>query len=354
MNSKVESSGPGLKKLVPVKRRRVRIAATDKTSVKSEPLLQGQRLPLLVQPAIDGLDLVTWATGHRDFIESNLTDHGALLFRDFGITNLARFQAFVRSVSGELLEYVYRSTPRKEVSGNVYTATEYPAHQEIPQHNEEAYARSWPMKLFFFCELAADQGGMTPIADSYEVYKKVRPELREEFAEKGVMYVRNYGHGIDLPWQEVFQTERRDEVETFCNQAGIEFEWLEGERLRTRQTCQAVARHPKTGKMIWFNQAHLFHISNLEPAVRSALLEMCEEEDLPRNTYYGDGSAIAESDLEEIRRIYHDQRVIFPWQEGDILLLDNMATSHGRLPFEGERKVRVAMTEPMHAEDLVL
>jgi hypothetical protein len=50
-------------------------------------------------------------------------------------------------------------------------------------------------------------------------------------------------------------------------QAGIEFEWEEGDRLKTRQVCQAVATHPKTGEQVWFNQAHLFHVSSLEPEV---------------------------------------------------------------------------------------
>ncbi len=32
-------------------------------------------------------------------------------------------------------------------------------------------------------------------------------------------------------------------------------------------------------------------------------------------------------------------------REGDILMLDNIMTSHGRMPYEGPRKVLVGMTE---------
>ena len=67
---------------------------------------------------------------------------------------------------------------------------------------------------------------------------------------------------------------------------------------------------------------------------------------MPRNAYYGDGSEIEKSVLDEIRELYQQEAVIFPWQEGDVLMLDNMLTAHGRMPFSGLRKVVVGMAEP--------
>ena len=168
--------------------------------------------------------------------------------------------------------------------------------------------------------------------------------------QKKVMYVRNYGHGLDLTWQQAFQTESRSEVEIYCRGAGIEFEWIDKDHLRTRQTCQAVAEHPKTGEMVWFNQAHLFHVSNLKPEIRESLLSLFKEESLPRNAYYGDGAPIEAAALDEIREIYEQEAVIFPWREGDILMLDNMLTAHGRTSFVGHRNVVVGMAEPVAAQ----
>jgi len=100
---------------------------------------------------------------------------------------------------------------------------------------------------------------------------------------------------------------------------------------------------------VWMNQAHLFHVSNLEPRVRERLLRMCTENELPRNTYYGDGTPIELDVLEHVREAFRSEEVAFPWQADDVLVVDNMLVSHGRRPFSGERRVLVAMSQPYSA-----
>jgi alpha-ketoglutarate-dependent taurine dioxygenase len=348
--NEMEASRPPIKRITPEARKSVRISRPEPVVV--EPLLAGSPMPLLVHATMKDANPCQWATENRQRIEDGLLQRGGILFRGFRVDGLADFQKFIETASGGLLKYTYRSTPRTELSHNIYTSTEYPASQEIPLHNENSYSRSWPMKLFFFCEKNAEEGGMTPIADSHQVFERIPAAIRESFMEKKVMYVRNYGGGADLPWQEVFQTQDQREVERFCDTAGIDYEWLDNGRLRTRQVCQSVARHPRTGRMVWFNQAHLFHVSSLDPKLSAAMLEVFKEEDLPRHSFYGDGTSIETSVLDEIREIYRQTQVAFPWQEGDILMLDNMAVAHGRTPYRGERKIRVGMTEPVDSRDI--
>jgi alpha-ketoglutarate-dependent taurine dioxygenase len=325
--------------------RRKAVGVSKDSLVKTAFLHTEEQAPLVIEPTVEGVNPTSWLARNREHLEAQLLKHGGLLFRNFQLQGVDGFERFIKAIADELLEYSYQSTPRNAVAGQIYTSTEYPAVQTIPLHNEMAYAHSWPMKIWFYCLTPAEQGGETPIADSRKVFARIDPKIRERFIEKKVMYVRNYGEGLDLSWPTVFQTTDRLQVEAYCRQAGIEFEWRERDCLRTRQVCQAAAMHPRTGEWVWFNQAHLFHVSNLEPAVREALSSTYKEEDYPRNAFYGDGSPIESETLADIREAYAQETIVFPWQAGDVLMLDNMMMAHGRKPFAGARRVVVGMAQ---------
>lgn len=321
------------------------VTLTAENLVEVLPLAPRRTLPLIARPRIAGVNLVQWAGAERSLINSLLLQHGAILFRGFGIQHLEDFESLMRAVSDDLLEYSYQSTPRTSLSKFVYTSTEYHPELIIPLHNEMSYARDWPMKIWFFCVEPAAENGMTPLADSRRVYQRIDLAVRARFAEEGVLYVRNYGSGLDLGWEKVFQTSDRAAVDDYCRRNGIEWEWTSGNGLRTREKHQAVARHPVTDEMVWFNQAHLFHLSNVDAEIREALLGDLREDELPRNACLGDGSQIAAADLQAIREAYEQEMVTFPWQKGDVLLVDNMLVAHGRTPYRGQRKVVVGMAE---------
>lgn len=305
-------------------------------------------LPLLGEPAEPHIDLAGWLASHRAQLASHLSNAGAILFRQFAISSVEAFQLVARALSGELLDYTERSTPRSTVAGKILTSTEYPADQSIQMHSEMSYTSHWPGKIWFYCLQPAQEGGITPLADNRQVYRLLDPSVRRLFEEKQVMYVRNYGEQLDLPWQEVFQTGDVAEVEAYCRQAGINFRW-QGQQLRTWQVSQAVIQHPATHDMLWFNQAHLFHSSSLDARVRASLLQVMEEDALPRTACFGDGSPIDDAIIAHIRDVYRQVTVRIPWQRGDLVLLDNMLTAHGRDPFTGPRRIVVAMAEKYSA-----
>lgn len=305
-----------------------------------------KELPLVVRCLSQGVNLSEWVRGNRALLDEKLCAHGALIFRGFAVTAQGDFEAFVDEIAPKRLDYVYRSTPRSAVGENIYTATEYPRQATIPLHCENAYQNDWPTKLMFYCPQPAQQGGETTLGNLRRITKRLGKEIVDEFAERKVMYVRNYGAVMDLPWETVFQTTQREEVEQYCRSHGIEFEWKKDGGLRTRQVCQGVAEHPRTKDRVWFNQAHLFHLSMLESKTRTAMRRLFKEEDLPRSSYYGDGSAISEALIAKIGDAFVRECVAYPWQTGDIMLVDNMLAAHGRSPFTGPRKVLVAMAEP--------
>jgi alpha-ketoglutarate-dependent taurine dioxygenase len=333
-----------------VTRRQVPLSTHD---IVTERSLTGDRwFPRVVQPTLDGVDLVTWLKQNRQLLETKLHKDGAILFRGFDVSSAEKFEEVITAACGQALRYTERSSPRSQVKGNIYTSTDYPPAYRIFLHNENSYARTWPQKLLFCCVQPSLERGETPIADTRRVYNRIDPAIRDRFVEKKVMYVRNFSPGLGLPWSTVFGTTDRNEVEAYCRTAGYETHWLDADRLRTRRVGQAVARHPKTGDTTWFNHATFFHVSTLEPAVRDALLAQFPEDELPNNTYYGDGTPIEASVMDALRDAYEQETVSFPWERGDVLMLDNMITAHARAPFVGERKILVGMTDAMSTEQL--
>lgn len=330
--------------------RRQAAVVSPEQMIRTGELTAGEALPLLVQPAIEGVDLLAWAAGHRDWIEERLARHGGLLFRGFPLDGPGGLERLVQTIAGDTLEYRERSSPRSQVAGNVYTSTDHPSDQQIFFHNENSYQNVWPVKIAFFCHTPPEEGGATPIADVRRVAERIPEAVRRRFAERQVLYVRNFRPGVGLPWQTVFQTADHQRVEEYCRAGGLEPEWLDSDWLRIRSIRPAVARHPRSGETLWFNHATFFHVSTLEPAIAQALLSQYEEDELPSNTFYGDGSPIEPEALEALRAAYRTASVSFPWQKGDLLLLDNMLVAHAREPYRGERKILVAMAEPVERD----
>lgn len=309
-------------------------------------------LPLRVHARSQEQALHEWIAAHREDVDRALYRFGALLFKGFGIDSADKLNRVAVAHVGELLGYIERGAPRVQLGDKVYSSTEYAAEESIPMHHEMSYSHHWPSKLYFCSQVVAEEGGYTPLADDRQVIQAIPEGIKRRFIEKKVMYVRNYGLGIDMDWREAFQVETRAEAEDYLTQSSTRFEWLPGDVLRTRAIRQAIATHPVTGNTVWFNHAHLFHSSNMPADVREFLVEEFGEEGMPRNAYYGDGTPIEDSVVQTIRAIYDEHSVRFPWEQGDVLLVDNFLFTHGRSPFKGPRKVCVAMAQLYTNHDL--
>lgn len=350
MMAEAKQEDSKLKKFMQIKPKPVKLLQSE--LIKTDYLQPEQTLPLVIKPNINDIDPINWAKSHRKFLETELLKHGGILLRGFNLDSVLAFENLALAICPNLFSE-YGDLPRVGVSNKVYGSTPYPQDKAILFHNESSHMHCWPLKIWFCCMQPAQLGGETPIVDCRKVYQLLDPKLRERFEQKQLMYVRNYTEGLDVSWQEFFRTTDKTVVEDYCCQAGIDFEWLSDNSLTTRKVRSAVSKHPKTGESVFFNQVQLHHISCLEPAVRESLLSMFDEKKLPRNVYYGDGSIIEESIIEEIGAVYQQATISFPWQKGDVLMLDNMLTAHGRNPYQGQRKIVVAMGEIMSSEDIL-
>jgi alpha-ketoglutarate-dependent taurine dioxygenase len=275
-----------------------------------------------------------------------LSEYGAILLRNFNVSEVSHFDEFVDGVSQQHLKYMYRSTPRTAITSRVSTATNYPASLEIPMHNENAYQTRWPLMVAFCCIEAPAEGGQTPIAPMDQITRHVGPDLMDIMEERGIEYIRHYHDNIDLPWQTVFQTRDRADVDEYCKENGIVSHWDADGLLRTTSRAQGVAYHPVSGERFFFNQAHLFHVSSLGEAHAEAMEETFGRERLPRNARFGDGSEISKDHLRRVRDAFSSHSLVFDWRPGDVLLVDNMKFAHGRKPYKGSRSVFAALMEP--------
>ena len=319
---------------------------------KTRLLYPQKSLPLLVEPeessaaACSVASLVEGISMNRERVDSWLHQYGAVLFRGFAIDTVEDFDAAVRAVQPQLLDYIEGDSPRTKISGKIYTSTEYPETYQISLHNELSYAHRWPSKIFFYCAVPPTQGGETPIVDCRRVLLSLDPQLRERFSEKKVRYVSNL-HGGDRmgkSWQDTFETTDRSKVEEYLSAGAIDFNWDAQNGLHTSQVREAVVTHPVTGEQVWFNQVEQWHPSMLDQKNRRAMAALgLKEEDLPHYASFGDGSPLDEGELSQIRRVMREQAVYFPWQKSDLLVLDNVLVAHGRNSFKGPRKILVAM-----------
>lgn len=305
-------------------------------------------LPYIVNapPGSASADLTALFHAERATWDTIAAESGAVLFRGFPVGTLAEFQAFTDSLRGTL-DYVQGNSPRIRYSSSVFSSTEYPSQYFISLHNELSYCRSWPRHLFFCCMQAPSRDGETPIARSEAILGNLPGDLVARFRSKGVRYIRNLhgGRGAGPSWKTVFATESREEVEVRCRRDDVACVWGTGDSLRLTEVRPAIIRHRLTGREIWFNQADQFHPSGLPPGIREPVVEAYRgnEESLPQHATFGDGSPIADGDLETIRRTARAAAVFTPWEKGDLLFLDNETVCHGRNSFAGERKILVAL-----------
>ena len=332
-------TSPG-KSLGAIRRKAVDLAHFN--PIRESQMGPDQLLPLIMEPATDQVDLADWARNNREYIAQKLHTHGGILFRGFNLKTPQDFERVAAAIYTELFSE-YGDLPREGVGGKIYTSTPYPEDKCILYHNESSHMNRWATRISFFCVIAAKEGGCSPVVDCRKVYLGLDPAVRQQFEDKGVMYVRNFSDGLDVSWQHFFQTDDRSVVEETCRKQGFICEWVGKDDLRVKQRCRAVLRHPVTGEMSFFNQVQLHHVHCLDPAVRDSLLSIFKREDLPRHVYYGDGSEISDAVMDHVGEIYEKHAVRFTWREGDMVSLDNMLAAHARDSFVGPRKIVVAL-----------
>lgn len=309
---------------------------------------------------------------NKEKLDQLLYQHGAILFRNFDIKTAQDFEDVAKAVDNELKNNYLGTSPRNSITKYTFSASELPPFYPIPQHCEMSFLTFPPRKLFFYCHVAPQNNGETPVCDFRKVAEQLVPEVKEAFKTKGVKTIRNYKNpeansSFDLwqlkKWNEMFHTTDKATVEASCNENKIDFEWLPNNALRLSNVQDAFKKHPVTGEDVWFNHTQVFHrdaaayeyahiaerhktfnataYSWLTSLLTSLKQFTTDTDALATHCTFADGSEIPNEYVKHLQEVIWNNMQFPKWQQGDILAIDNYSTSHGRMPYKGAREIFV-------------
>jgi alpha-ketoglutarate-dependent taurine dioxygenase len=310
------------------------------------------RPALLQVPATTDLaEACGWLKETEHELRAALNEHGTIFLRGLPV-GTSEDVAQVRDVLiPRQTPYREKATPRSEFGNGVFSSTDLPPAQSIRMHNENSYTLTFPGLLLFACLIAPPHGGATPVADCRKVLKHLPRRLVERTERSGWTLTRTYSPYVSLDWPTAFGTEDPQEVADYCAANHIAWQWQEDGSLRTRQLRPGTIHHPQTGEKVWFNHLAFWNEWSLDEDIRAALIDEFGADGLPFNTGIGDGEPLTRDDVEALNAAYASATVRERWQQGDVMLVDNVLASHGRDPFRGDRRIAVAMGEPVDVLD---
>ncbi|KAJ1031328.1 hypothetical protein NDA18_002544 [Ustilago nuda] len=286
---------------------------------------------------------------------------------------------------------------RRQMAPNVATANEGPPHQSIGSHNEYGLSTHYP-SVIAFCPLSAPtSGGQTPIVNSMALYDRLKstvPGYIEKISRQGLTFVIHHpvakvkdsvqGNSLynsdsfgptpeekvnldsmteeqkrklvednilELAREGGWGTDLNDQVEDKLDawhERGFSWTWLPDGSINVFQRVPGIRIHPTLGKPAYFNNVGNRYAYSKEhgclrpphyseekrdffppPSFPRPLSEEGEEED----------EAIPLDWLQEAHRWTECLQAHVEWEQGDVLLIDNLAVQHARTPWSGPRKL---------------
>jgi amino acid adenylation domain-containing protein len=310
--------------------------------------------PLVLEAVLEPFDWAAWAVANAAAVRDLVHRHGALLLRGAAAADPGQFVGFAEALCPELYTG-YGDLGDAGSSSKTYAPTHYPLELPIHVHNESACNSRWPLLLFFHCVQPALEGGASRLVDGRKVLAQLPGDLRGLLDQAALIYTRNHNPDLDTSWQRFYSSEDPREVEKQCRGNGVRFRWKPGQVLQTDTVRPPILPHPVSGEPVLFHQLFLFHPQGLEAETRRSLSALFPESEFPRAITHEGGLPVAAATFQRLFDLYERNAVEVAMQRGDILVIDNMVVGHGRAPFRGPRRMRVAMgmmIDDRRSEDL--
>ena len=301
------------------------------------PLVLSCRTPT----TLDGA--TSWIAENRRQLVDRAALHGAILFRGFPLTSAEDFDRFIAAF--DLPNFPYEDSLSNAVrvtkTPRVFTANEAPPTVTIFLHHEMAQTPLYPGKLFFFCEQPADTGGATPLCRSDVLWDRLRtecPEFARDCESKGLKYSNvmpsqnDLTSGMGRSWQSTLRASTPGQAEDRLKTLGYSWTWLDDGCLRATTPVLPAVRRLADGRTSFFNQ------------LIAAFKGWKDERNDPSKAItFGDGTLLDRDAVNVATRLGEELSFDVPWQRGDVALVDNFVTMHGRRAFTGTRRVLASL-----------
>jgi hypothetical protein len=278
-----------------------------------------------------GVDLQELARQTQDLVDDELTQHGAMLFRNMPLDTAKEFSQFWEAITWDYFRRIDPFYDRRQVEG-IHLAPKAWPNRLVPSHNEQAYNPKSPEKVLFYVLEPAAEGGETILLRNHELTARIDPWIIDMIKNDGyvsyhhwILFDRTRTDDMDKQaksWQHKTGTEDRNEAIRVLLDRGFE---ERGISIDEEGTMTLVNNH-----------TNFFNDDGQDLWLASLTLDVARRpngEGLPFELYKS--LEIAE----------WNSNYAFKLQKGDLLFLDNFRVAHGRLPYiNGEGRERQLLT----------
>lgn len=320
-------------------------------------------LPLVVSPHFqDNSNLIDLSKQIN--VARAIKEFGAIVFSGFNITE-ENFLETVQALTGKLPKSSTDST-REEVRPHVYKSTVVADSHSIPLHQEDAadFRNNMPGTINFLCvEPPKNGAGHTLVGNARIISQKIQetmPEFWQRMQSDTLTYTARYlpTNSWRTRWirllnpshatiQERFGTEDHREVEEQCVKEKLTCKWDGDWAVVTRSGIPAVIS--VGDESLYCNQIHL---NKFSPAlcggwikyIFARILLYLTTRTMQYDVKFDHGPEINRKDAGKLIEIFKHYQVGRDWKKGDLMMIDNATTMHGKSPHKGKRVIRVTMT----------
>lgn len=314
--------------------------------VPGQQTYDGREFPLALRcgaPSATLDETAAWLAENRGRLEEQAALHGAILFRGFPLATAEDFDRFVSAFDWPNFAYdeSLSNAVRVNRTRRVFTANEAPPTVTIFLHHEMAQTPIYPSKLFFFCEQPAEQGGATPLCRSDILWRRLSeccPNFAEDCRRKGLRYTNvmpsanDANSGMGRSWQSTLGAETQEAAERRLKTLRYDWQWLDDGCLRVTTPVLDAVRDLPDGRIAFFNQLIAAYCGWKD-----------RRNDPAKSITFGDGAPLDGDATLEAARLAEEITFDLAWQHGDVALVDNYVTMHGRRAFSGTRRVLASL-----------